>query len=153
MESEGERAGTLALSGANTYSGNTIVNAGALTLADTGSLTFYIGANGVNNAVTGTGSVTFAGSFNFDLTNAVATGGNSWLIVDTGTLSESFTGTFAITGFTQNADVWTNGSGFSFSEATGILTYSAVPEPSAYALLGGAAVLLLATFRRRRNAR
>lgn len=144
-------AGTLALSGANTYSGNTVVNAGALTLADTGSLTFYIGANGVNNSVTGSGTVTFSGSFNFDLTNAVAAGGNSWLIVDTGTLSESFTGSFTITGFTENSNIWTNGAGYSFNEATGILSYSAVPEPSTFAVLGGAAVLLLAAARRRRT--
>ncbi len=144
-------AGTLALSGANTYSGNTAVNAGALVLADTGSFTFYIGANGVNNSITGSGSVTFNGSFNFDFTNAVATEGNSWLIVNTGTLTESFTGSFSAAGFTENANVWTLGN-YSFSEATGILSYAAVPEPSSFALLAGAGLIAFTAVRRKPRA-
>lgn len=143
--------GVLALSGANTYSGNTVVSAGGLVLDQGGSLTFYIGANGVNNSVSGTGSATFNGTFNFDLTGADATAGNSWTIVNTSTLSETFAGTFTVQGFTENAGVWTLGN-YSFSEATGILTYAAVPEPSSFAALAGLGALLITASRRRRSA-
>ncbi len=143
-------AGTLALTGVNTYSGNTTVSVGALTLAETGSLTFYIGANGVNNRVTGSGTVTFNGTFNFDLSGADATVGNSWTIVDVNTLNESFTGTFMAQGFTENSGVWTFGD-YTFNESTGLLTYGAVPEPATYALLAGAGLLGFAVLRRKRR--
>lgn len=146
--------GLLTLGGINTYSGNTVVNVGSFTLADNAALTFYIGGNGVNNQVKGAGTnvATFDGDFIFNLTSANLTNGNSWTIVDGGSLNKSFSATFLVQGFTESNNVWTNGSGFSFSEATGILSYSAVPEPSTFALLGGAAVLLLAAARRRRTA-
>lgn len=48
-------------------------------------------------------------------------------------------------------NVWTNGTGFTFSESSGILTYSAIPEPSTYAALVGASALGLTAFRRRRS--
>ncbi|MET0262621.1 MAG: autotransporter-associated beta strand repeat-containing protein, partial [Rariglobus sp.] len=53
---------TVVLAGANTYSGNTTVASGVLTLADTGSMTFYIGTNGSTNSVGGSGSANFSGS-------------------------------------------------------------------------------------------
>jgi len=143
-------AGALILDGANTYTGNTSVGAGSLTLAATGSLTFYLGADGISNKVTGAGTATFDGTFGFDLTNAVLSEGNTWTITDVST--QSFTSTFAVSGFTDGDldGVWTNGAGLSFSEATGILSYSAIPEPSTFALLGGLSALAAIALRRRR---
>lgn len=148
-------SGLLILAGTNTYTGDTIIDNGAFTLSDIGSLTFSIGADGVNNQVTGTstGAISFAGDFNFSFGLDAFVDGNSWTIVDRSALSNvSFAGTFGINGFTETADdsgIWTNGSGFTFTESDGVLTY-AIPEPSSFALLAGAAVLGLGALRRRR---
>jgi autotransporter-associated beta strand protein len=132
-------AGMLTLSGANTYSGDTAVNGGALTLDAAGTLTYYIGANGVNNKITGngTGSLTLNGTFNFDLTGADDVVGNSWLIVDQANVSTVFGGTFAVAGFTQNGTQWTSGD-YVFDQSTGMLNVAAVPEPgvTAFTALG-----------------
>lgn len=144
----------LTLAGHNTYTGDTVINNGAFTLAETGTLTFSIGANGVNNSVTGTstGAVIFNGTFSFNLGGANRTDGNEWRIVDTTLANTSFSGTFAVSGFSESSNVWTNGSGFSFDEGTGILSYtaSAIPEPAAAATLAGLMMLGLAATRRRR---
>lgn len=148
-------ANLLTFGAANTFSGNLTLNTGAFTLTEaTGALTFYIGANGVTNQVNGTttGAVAFNGTFNLNLTGASLVNGNSWTLVSLASTAETYGTNFALTGFTQSADIWTNGSGFSFNEATGILSYSAVPEPSTYALLGGFTTLLFA-FARRRHVR
>ncbi len=143
--------GTFTLTGTNTSTGNTAVNGGTFTLASGAEMTFYIGENGINNAVTGVGTANFNGSFAFDLTAADLTSGNSWLIVDVGTLTESFAGTFSVVGFddTDADNIWTNGAGFSFDESTGMLSYSAIPEPSAFALLLGAGALMASVVRRK----
>ncbi len=141
--------GSAILAGANTYSGNTVVNAGTLILAETGSLTFNIGASGVNNSVSGVGTATFDGSFVLDLTNADTAGGSSWTLVDLGSLSiaTSFSDTFDIVGFSATGNVWSNGL-YSFDESTGIL--STIPEPSTYASILGGLALAGVTVRRRR---
>ncbi len=148
---QGGNSGLLTLAGHASHSGDTIINNGAFTLADTGSLTFYIGADGVNNRITGTstGLATFDGTFNFNLTNASLIDGNSWSIV---TLSNrSFGSTFDVAGFTEiESGIWSNGTGFTFSEATGLLAYSVIPEPSAFAGLAGLGALGFAALRRRR---
>ncbi|HEY9248953.1 MAG TPA: PEP-CTERM sorting domain-containing protein, partial [Rariglobus sp.] len=145
----------LALSAANTFSGNLTINTGAFTLTETtGALTFYIGANGMTNQVNGatTGAVAFNGTFNLNLTGASLVDGNSWTLVSLAATAETYGTKFALAGFTQSDNLWTNGAGLTFSELTGVLSYSAVPEPSTYALLGGVTTLLLA-FGRRRNTR
>jgi len=142
--------GELSLEGLNTYTGNTAISAGTLTLADNARLTFDIGANGVNNGITGAGAVNLNGDFVFNLTNAAATG--SWNIVDVGSLTEVFGATFSVVGFTDAGnDLWTTISGgslYTFSEATGLLT-ATVPEPSACAFLALGVTTILA--RRRRD--
>lgn len=132
---------TQTLANTNSHRGNTAVNAGTLILADDATMTFYIGADGVNNAILGTGQIVLDGNFVFDLSQAVAIAGNSWLIVETSQLGSTFSDTFTVQGFTQNDNIWTSGS-YEFSEATGLLTY-AVPEPDSLALLLGGGLSLL----------
>lgn len=118
-------AGILTLAGANTYTGNTAVNAGGLTLADNGQLRFMIGANGVNNAVTGSGTVQLDGDFNIDTSGASTASGNSWTLVNVGTLAETYGGTFSVIGFTNNSGVWTKTEGantWTFTQSTGVLS-------------------------------
>jgi hypothetical protein len=106
----------------NSFTGNLTVN-GAFTLADTGTLVFDIGASGVNNSVSGTGPATFNGTFTIDLAEAGNTVGDSWALVNVGTLTETFGTTFSVADFTENEGVWTSASGmYQFVEATGVLS-------------------------------
>ncbi len=133
--------GTLTLGGTNTYTGDTTVSAGTLTLASTGQLKFLIGATGVNNTIAGSGTLNLDGSFLFDLTTAGTTVGNSWNLVDVNSLTETFNPSFSVLGFTEVSDVWsqviTPGvSKYEFSEGTGVLSVVAIPEPATVGLLG-----------------
>ncbi len=122
--------GTLFLTNpGNDYDGNTIINGGALTLSSSGYLRFNIGANGINNKVLGTASVNLNGSFEFDLSTAGTTTGNSWTIVDVATLNESYGGTFAVSStlgpFTNSSGTWTrseNGVTYRYVQSTGVLS-------------------------------
>lgn len=137
-------------SGSNTFTGNiSVQNNGKLALASTGNLKFTIGASGVNNGISGTGSqiLTLDGTFVFDLTGASTATGSSWNIVDVGSLNESFGLTFAVSGFTDNGSgVWSNGN-YQFSEATGALTV--VPEPSTLLLVAADLGILFCRWRLR----
>jgi autotransporter-associated beta strand protein len=117
-------SGTTTISGVNTYTGNTTVNDGSLVLADNASLKFVIGANGVNNKVTGNGTITIDGDFAFDLAGASTTLGHAWQIVDVSTLNESFGATFTVSNFTLDDSKWVrpvNGAFYEFDPATGVL--------------------------------
>ena len=124
--------GTLLLQVNNTYSGDTTVNDGTITLADNAQLTFVIGStSGTNNRITGTGTLILNGDFIIDTTladaSALTTG--SWGIVNAASLTESYGTSFTITGagWSESANVWTRTVGskkYTFSEATGTLTLS-----------------------------
>lgn len=145
---QGGTSGTLTLTADNTYSGDTFVTNGTLILADNASLTFYPGADGATNGIDGTGIVTLDGDFVFDLAGTAQVDGNSWQIVDVAGLTETFGSTFSVQGFTETAGVWTSG-GYNFSESTGLLTYTAVPESSAWNFVAAGSLGLL--FLRRRG--
>ncbi|MFM2197234.1 MAG: hypothetical protein RLZZ505_666 [Verrucomicrobiota bacterium] len=149
--------GTVTLNANNTYTGDTLVNNGTLALSNTGGLKFVIGADDVNNQITGTGTVNLNGLFTFDLTSASTTFNDSWNIVDVGNLTESFGTTFSVDAFNRvgggtGVGIWTKAIGvtgyrYEFNTVNGMLTV--VPEPNAAALIGGFGILAL--LRRRRH--
>jgi autotransporter-associated beta strand protein len=147
-------SGAATLSGDNTYTGNTTVDEGTLTLTSAGEFRFKIQDANVSNKILGDSTVVFDGLFRLDINDLMATSG-SWNLVDVTNLTESFGSTFnlAFVGgptFTPNVDGITYSSGdWLFSEATGNLQLlAAVPEPSALMLVGTSMLALLSRRRR-----
>lgn len=120
----------LTLTAQNTYSGDTLVNAGTMVLASEGGMRFVPASNGDSNQITGSGGVELSGTFTIDLTGADLSNGNSWTLVDVGSLSsEVFLSSFAVAGFTETANVHTledANNTWTFSEATGVLSLTVV---------------------------
>ena len=81
--------GKLLLTGTNTYTGNTVVEAGTLEISTTSSLRFSPINSGVTNSVSGsaTATLTFLGTVDLDLSATVAAGGNTWTLFDLGSFS------------------------------------------------------------------
>ena len=119
----GASPGPWRLTGINTYSGDTTVNAGSITLEDNGGLMFVL-TDGASNKVTGAGTATLDGDFTIDTTAVTVTTG-TWTLVDTTT--KSFGSNFTVVDFTPNGDgvTWVmTGAGktWTFVETTGVLT-------------------------------
>jgi autotransporter-associated beta strand protein len=147
-------SGAATLSGDNTYTGNTTVDEGTLTLTSAGELRFKIQDVNVSNKVLGDSTVVFDGLFRLDISDLTATSG-SWNLVDVDNLLETFDDDFnlAFVGgptFTPNVDGITYSSGdWLFSEATGNLQLLAVvPEPSGLMVVGTSMLALLSRRRR-----
>ena len=70
-------------------------------------------------------------------------------------LTETYATTFSITGATDlGSNKWALNNGgitYTFDEATGALSITAVPEPSTYGLIGAGSLALFAAVRRRRK--
>ncbi len=113
------------IAGAGTMSGNVVADASDMVWTDTSSWLFTIGASGTNNSITGSGNATFNGVFNFDLTGASTTPGDSWTILDITTTAFGETFSVSTAGFAQSGSVWTDGT-YTFNPLSGIL---AVAEP------------------------
>lgn len=113
------------LSPSNTFTGN-IVNDGRFALGTGANLNFVIGSSGINNAVSGVGAeTTFDGLFNFDLTGAGTTTGDSWTIVSAA--NATYGENFAVGGaFNQQGSIWTDGT-YVFNPGTGILSITDPP--------------------------
>ncbi len=131
-------SGTQTLSGTNSYSGNTTVEDGTMSIAPGGSLRFFPTTAGQTNSLNGTASATlsYLGTVNLDLSAANTTDGNIWTIVDVSSFSgpaptltpaavTSTLGSFSET----SPGTWElslTGAKWTFAEANGTLTYTVV---------------------------
>jgi autotransporter-associated beta strand protein len=118
---------TWVLTGANTYTGDTVVSAGTLALADNAQLTFMLGAtSGVNNSISGAGTVTLDGDFVIDTTAANVLTSGTWTLENVPSLSGAYGSTFTVVDFTDDGgNKWTKVDGaktYTFDETTGVLT-------------------------------
>ena len=127
----------------STYSGNIQMLGGSsqnnsrLTFTAGSIMNFLIGANGVNNSISGIGIPEFDGNFNINLTGASTNMGDSWTLVSA-TGKTFVDATFAVNGFTSlGGGLWQetapNGATYQFSESTATLTV--VPEPATWIML------------------
>ncbi len=119
--------GNVTLTAVNTYTGNTNVNDGSLTLADNAGLSFLV-TDEASNKIGGFGTLQLNGDFTIDTASVTANSG-TWTLVDTETLNATFGSTFTVkgAGWTETANVWTRMDGaktWTFTEANGILTLS-----------------------------
>lgn len=125
-------SGSLTFTAANTYTGNTTVNAGTLTLAAGAQLRFVLGAtSGLTNKLTGSGSGTAVlnGAFVIDTSAADSLPSGEWILEDVASLTGAYGASFTVSGFTDaGSDKWTKVNGsklYTFNETTGTLKLEA----------------------------
>lgn len=129
-------SGTQTLSGINTYTGNTSVQDGALSIAPGGSLRFRPTSAGQSNYLSGseTATLSYLGTVDIDLSAAETGDGNIWFLIDVA----SFTGpvptlspaavTSTLGAFTEiSPGTWelaVTGAKWTFAENDGTLIYT-----------------------------
>lgn len=162
-------AGSASFTAANTYTGGTVVENGILTISQDftmaggngfsldGSAAPVQGTDFGSIAFTGT-TLTYGGSLAFTFAGT-AVNGATYNLFDfgsggaAGSFSDVSIGGSYVGNFTNNSGVWsasTGGFDWTFTESTGDLVVSAIPEPSTFAALAGLVGLGLAASRRRR---
>lgn len=141
-------AGTLELSGVNTFTGNSQIDEGALLLAASGRMLFVLGASsGTSNQLSGAGSVTIEGDFAIETAAAAALSSGSWTLENVPSLAGPYGIGFQVTDpdgtpwTDAGGNVWTKdgGSGktWSFSELTGVLTLTSSANFASWASTNG----------------
>ena len=131
-----------------------------LTLASGSATTFLIDTtNSYTSIYIGAQTLTFGGALTFNISSYIAKAGDAFAVFKLfGETSETgdFSSVEAVDGeegvfFTDNGGNWigtNNGVGYEFSDSSGTLTVTSVPEPTSCALLGlGALALLIASKR------
>ena len=148
-----EGIGRWIFTGTNTYTGDTTIDAGTLATGATGSF-------GSSNIIVAAGAFLTAGNatsfgdtatLTFSRTSTAASISLSSGTDTIGAVYDSISATYMTAG-THDAAALNSFFGTSVFTGLGSLTISAIPEPSAFALLAGGVGLLLASFRRQRRA-
>ena len=142
--------GTMQLTGHNTYTGNTNVNAGTLVLSDNARLTFVISnTNGSSNQLTGAGTVILDGDFAINTSAVTSLTTGTWVIENVPSLAGAYGASFTVidpdgTPWTDaGSNKWTKTSGareWTFDETTGTLTLAAAAGYSSWITGFGLAV-------------
>jgi fibronectin-binding autotransporter adhesin len=152
---DGGSGGSMILNGSLDFAttfGITVGSSGQLTLNNGSALTLGIGTIGLNGAIAGTGTAFLDCALTLDLSAADLTSGNSWTVINTGTLNETFGENFSLVGFSVAGPLWSKTDGlnqWTFNQDTGILNLTVVPEPTAATLLLGGIGALMIVQRRR----
>jgi hypothetical protein len=143
-------AGTLTLSGANSFTGLTLVSAGTLSTGVTGNF-------GAGNIMVADASLTLGNSSSIGDTSTLTFSSLSKITLGTGVLEtigvlfDSTTNRYMTVGTWTANDLNSFFGGTEFF-GTGQLNVTAVPEPATYALLaGGLGMMLLGISRRQRR--
>ncbi|MCC5849760.1 MAG: autotransporter-associated beta strand repeat-containing protein [Verrucomicrobia bacterium] len=145
------QGGVLQIEGIHSGTGGINVENGELRLTASNEWRFVLQDEGISNQITGNGLAALDGTFRLDI-DSLTTELGSWQLVDVGSLSETFGGTFGLkfmdgTEFDQSGNLYTSGD-WTFDTTTGTLT--AIPEPSTLVLLGLVGIAALTGLRRRK---